>query len=402
VRLLLSLGMLIGCISPRSTLPMVDAAGEDAKANRPSNGLTADGALSIADLDGPAAAAPEFDGRTNRDGSNAAGPPDSLPTIDAPPVSFSMTVYVASVAGGSGTISLTPSGTSCGVDCFSYPRGQTVSITASPTAPSLFAAWSGDCAGQGPVCTLTLSAIRTTTAHFRANLNMMFVTSTDIVPSSIGSTLAAADAFCVDRARAGFLGGSNWKAWLATSPATTNITAPMHVGISTVGWIRRDGRPVAVSTASLLTDGTIYPPSLTELAIDRADFVAAGLRPDGTADPANNCSDWTSASGSMYLGDSVTPRSWAVSYPAGGCSNQYPVYCFENDSGMAHVLAPAQVPAGARRAFVSRASWLPCKVSALPTCFVRWRLLLQACQTLADFGPYSQRLWPPPTRPALV
>ncbi|HET7539627.1 MAG TPA: hypothetical protein VFK05_07140, partial [Polyangiaceae bacterium] len=185
-----------------------------------------------------------------------------------------------------------------------------------------------------------------------------------IPPYQIGSDLSRADKLCSDSAAAAFLGGTRWRAWLSTSAATTNINAATHVGASTSGWIRADGRPFATSMTGLLAGKIFYPPSLTEMNTYRkqAYAVATGTGPDGAALPDATCGDWTASTGSTWNGNATnTTGNWTFSFVISGdaCGNSLtPVYCFENDTGMAAVLAPV-VPSTGRHAFVSKSAWLP-------------------------------------------
>jgi hypothetical protein len=213
------------------------------------------------------------------------------------------------------------------------------------------------------MCTLSLSAARSAVAHFRPNKNLVFVTDDGITPGTIGTTLAPADALCALTAQKGFLGGSVWKAWMSTSAATTNINAATHVGASTTGWIRSDGKPFATSMANLLAGKIYYPLKQTLLGVAATGAIATGTSPDGSVSPDGNCSDWTSATGSFAFGLATsTTKSWTdqtnflATDPCGSVTLS--IYCFENDSGMAAVAAPV-APSGARHAFLSATLWTP-------------------------------------------
>ncbi len=273
-----------------------------------------------------------------------------------------VTVFASGVAGATGTVTPSPAGTSCGTGCFGFVPGTSVKLTAAPASGFLFAGWSGDCAGQGASCTLTLSSNLTAAAHFRPNKNIAFVSSGRIIPGTIGSNLAAADAFCASAAQTAFLGGTVWKAWLSTSTATTNINAPAHVGASTTGWIRVDGRPIATSMTNLLAGKMYYPIQLNETGVDPINLAATtGTNADGTPIANGTCGDWTSTTGMTYCGSSsATFAYWSYSYAEAGdsCGAPFPIYCFENDSGMAAVAAPV-APSNARHAFLSTTLWTP-------------------------------------------
>ncbi len=55
------------------------------------------------------------------------------------------TLTVTLSGNGKGTVTKTPEGLHCGVECMSYAIGTTVTLTATPEADSLFVGWGGDC-----------------------------------------------------------------------------------------------------------------------------------------------------------------------------------------------------------------------------------------------------------------
>jgi hypothetical protein len=75
---------------------------------------------------------------------------------------------VSKAGSGSGTVTSSPAGISCGAACATtFPAASQVTLTATPSAGSAFAGWSGgDCTGQGK-CIVTLSTDETVTAAFR-------------------------------------------------------------------------------------------------------------------------------------------------------------------------------------------------------------------------------------------
>jgi hypothetical protein len=80
----------------------------------------------------------------------------------------SQTLTVVRAGAGTGTITSSPSGISCGSTCnASYSSGTSVALTVSAASGSTFAGWSGACSGTG-TCTVSMTAARSVTATFNA------------------------------------------------------------------------------------------------------------------------------------------------------------------------------------------------------------------------------------------
>lgn len=89
---------------------------------------------------------------------------------------FAMTVTKSGA--GSGTVSSTPSGISCGADCFElFDYGTTVTLTAIPDAGSTFTGWSGACTGTAP-CVVSVTSTTNVQASFALNSYPLTVTKT--------------------------------------------------------------------------------------------------------------------------------------------------------------------------------------------------------------------------------
>jgi Divergent InlB B-repeat domain/RTX calcium-binding nonapeptide repeat (4 copies) len=77
---------------------------------------------------------------------------------------FTLTVSTA----GAGTVTSSPPGISCGLDCSqAYGEDTVVTLTATPNLLHLFVGWSGDCSGiLIPTCLVTMSSARSVSATF--------------------------------------------------------------------------------------------------------------------------------------------------------------------------------------------------------------------------------------------
>jgi FG-GAP-like repeat/Divergent InlB B-repeat domain/Domain of unknown function DUF11 len=116
-------------------------------------------------------------------GCSGAGSCTVTPTIDVtvvatfsllpPPPPGQVTLQVIPTGRGSGTVTSSPAGITCGTDCSEFlSSGTGVTLTAVANSGSLFLGWSGGgCSGSGP-CVLTLTANTTVSAIF-ANPSVM-------------------------------------------------------------------------------------------------------------------------------------------------------------------------------------------------------------------------------------
>jgi hypothetical protein len=72
------------------------------------------------------------------------------------------------INGGTGTITSSPAGITCGTICAAqFTTGTTVTLTAAPTAPSTTVVWGGCDSVSGTACTVFLQFNRTVTATFQ-------------------------------------------------------------------------------------------------------------------------------------------------------------------------------------------------------------------------------------------
>jgi hypothetical protein len=86
---------------------------------------------------------------------------------------------------GRGTVTSSPGGIGCGSTCSAgFPYGTALTLTAKPTATSVFSGWSGACSGKA-TCGLSMTVDKAATATFRAKC---------VVPKLLGLTLKKARA----------------------------------------------------------------------------------------------------------------------------------------------------------------------------------------------------------------
>ena len=89
-------------------------------------------------------------------------------TFTAPPAPYALTITKSGT--GSGTVTSSPAGISCGPTCnASFPGGTSLALSATPATGATFTGWSGACTGTG-ACTMTLRQAKAVTASFIRNV----------------------------------------------------------------------------------------------------------------------------------------------------------------------------------------------------------------------------------------
>jgi hypothetical protein len=92
---------------------------------------------------------------------------------------------VSKTGTGSGLVSSSPAGISCGTDCyFNFVTGQPVMLTATPNGGSVFSGWTGCDSTVGNQCTVNVSGAKSITATFSPVTNAP--TATTDTASAIG------------------------------------------------------------------------------------------------------------------------------------------------------------------------------------------------------------------------
>ena len=150
---------------------------------------------------------------------------------------FTLTVTKAGTT-GTGTVTSSPAGIDCGLDCTEpYNSGTAVTLTATPAVGSLFSGWSGvsDCS-DGIV---TMDAIKTCTATFTNQASVYF---TDNFEAGLGNWMVSGQDWGLTTST--FRGGTN----SITDSPSGNYLANANVSITLAGSIN-----LTTSTSPVLT-----------------------------------------------------------------------------------------------------------------------------------------------------
>jgi hypothetical protein len=351
-------------------LALTACSGQSSTSPAPDGPLAADAASSSAD----AAGSPDAPGSSPVDSPSRppdapaadAGPPDAPPALDAMPGPV-LTVTKDAQATGSGTITSTPAGLTCGTTCTSAsasfaPGTTSVTLEARPAAGSHFQGWSGACAGSYRFCTVAVTASLTATARFATTVdNLAFVTSQTFTGALGG--LAGADQKCADAATQAGLTG-HFVALLSTATVDARDRLVTAGGQPASGPTLVDGTPLYDSITSVFDDHALWNPvGLDENGYDLAnDFQAnidvwTGTVQGGTKD-GSRCADWTSA-GHDHVGLvgelEGGPRLWLGFRAVGSCDQELRLYCIMTDASLGRV--PVATPG--KQIYVTKAGFTP-------------------------------------------
>jgi uncharacterized repeat protein (TIGR02543 family) len=231
------------------------------------------------------------------------------------PTTHALTVAVTGA--GSGQVTSSPAGISCGAECVKrFLAGTTVTLTATPNGSSLFTGWTGACAGQGNPCTLTLVADHSVAATFapRVDLTVQSPGAVGVVTSTPAGIDCGAD--CVES----YPGGTGvtlsftpapryiFAAWSGgcagqADPCTLTLTGSTTVGVSVTHlWA------LAVTRAGSGTGNVTSAPAGVTCGSDCSEDYLDGTQVTLTATPATGSvfTGWTGACTGQSATCSVT------------------------------------------------------------------------------------------------
>lgn len=159
--------------------------------------------------------------------------PDAMPEADQCPdqwpgyqigsggtLNYTLDVDVA----GSGVVTSTPSGVTCGAVCeASFPSGTTVELTAVPGSGATFTGWTGACTNTSGTCTVTMNSGQQVTATFSAGTPTYTVTVEKVGNGTVVSA-------------PGGIGCGGVCAYPFTAGTSVTLTATPATGSTFVGW----------------------------------------------------------------------------------------------------------------------------------------------------------------------
>ena len=185
---------------------------------------------------------------------------------------YLLTVYKSGT--GTCTVTSSPAGINCGVDCTeSYTYNTTVTLSASAAAGSVFSGWSGEgCSGTG-TCTVIMSVARTVTASFTANGYNLSVTKSGTGAGTVTSSPAGINC------------GADCNEIYAIG-TTVTLTAQAASGSSFGGWSGEGcsgtgtctvTMSAARSVNALFNDSTFYTLTVTKNGTGSGTVSAGGI-----------------------------------------------------------------------------------------------------------------------------
>jgi endo-1,4-beta-D-glucanase Y len=242
------------------------------------------------------------------------------------------TLTVTRSGTGTGTVTSSPSGVSCGTMCSaSYANDTLVTLTATPASGSTFLGWSGACSGAAATCTVAMTGPQSVTATFAATL-----------PYGLTVTRSGTGTGTVTSSPEGVSCGSTCSASFASGTVVT-LTAAPATGSVFAGWSGACSGTAATCTVEMTAGRTATAtfnanPILYPLSVTRAGAGAGTV----TSSPAG-VSCGTTCSASFGSASTVTltaaPASGSTFAGWGGACSGTALTCAVTMTGARSVTA---------------------------------------------------------------
>jgi hypothetical protein len=235
------------------------------------------------------------------------------------------TITVAPAGNGSGSVTSSPAGISCGSTCqATYASGTIITLTAQPASGSDFVGWSGsNCAGTGP-CTVAADASKTITATFQVHVCPEQALQISLSGTGTGSVSSNPSGIqCGSKCTASFMQGTS--VTLAATAGSDSTFAGWSGACTGVGPCT-----VTMGQATAVVATFTQNPIQYALAVDVMSDFGSTCQPEthdycGSHEPACGHCSQSNDDGSSYAG---TPHGTVTSSPAGiscgsSCSAQF-------------------------------------------------------------------------------
>jgi hypothetical protein len=156
---------------------------------------------------------------------------------------------------GTGTVTSSPSGITCGTDCSeNYVGGTVVSLAATPAAGSVMAGWSGACAGTG-ACAVTMNSGMTATAIFNALPDDGFPAASTIPAGWVQAAGSAAP--WVVTSSVYYAGSSGLKAGAISNGQYSEISYTASFSAGTISFARKVSSEAGFDFLQFRIDGIV-------------------------------------------------------------------------------------------------------------------------------------------------
>ncbi|MCX6997066.1 MAG: hypothetical protein NTV49_08260, partial [Kiritimatiellaeota bacterium] len=237
------------------------------------------------------------------------------------------TLTVTKAGTGSGTVTSSPAGITCGADCTeAYALNTGVTLTAVPTAPATFAGWSGDCSGVSTTTSVTLTADKTCTATFTLSggtitrsLPGCYTAGTGVGVTLVTAPLSgtviqvAEDGPPAGWTVSGISGAGQWDGvnrkvkWVLYTDAAQTLTYTATPPAGTTGIQTFTGRAIFDETSVPTTGASTIAPCSFTIDPTSAHYPASGGAGSVAITASSGSCGWTAVSNDAWIG--VSPAS---------------------------------------------------------------------------------------------